>query len=110
VARESSSPSSSKKDTLEPELLEAKKSVRAGKLSWKEQRELEGMEDTILSTETKLLETEKLFSEPDFYAKNGHRSLELEAQCEALRGEIAALYARWEELEARQAASLEKST
>ena len=72
------------------------------KLSYKETRELEGMESAILAVEEKISEIEAQFGEPDFFTKYGSRSAELQAELDAARTESARLYARWEELEARR--------
>jgi ATP-binding cassette subfamily F protein uup len=79
-----------------------RKPTRAVKLTWKEQKELEGMETLILQTESELAEKERLFSEPDFYEKHGDRGVELEQACSSLRTKISGLYQRWEELEQKQ--------
>ena len=72
------------------------------KLSWKEARELEGMEAAILAVEDRIAEIEALFGEPDFYTKHGSESAALQAALDEARAESARLYARWEELEAKR--------
>lgn len=72
------------------------------KLKWKEQKELEGMEETILATEAQKEELEAMFSKPDFFETHGDRVQQLTTKLEDLRNEITRLYARWEELEAIQ--------
>ncbi len=69
------------------------------KLSYKEQRELDGMEDAIAAAEARANDLETLFSTPDFYARYGSQSVELQNDLTAARAEISRLYARWEELE-----------
>ena len=69
------------------------------KLKWKEERELEGMEDKILELETEAEELSALFNQPDFYEKHGHDAVELTEKLNSLKSEIETLYARWEELE-----------
>ena len=51
--------------------------------------------------EEKVSELENLFSDPDFYAKHGSRTAELQAELEAARSSVARLYERWEELLAK---------
>ena len=80
----------------------AKPKAPPKKLSYKEARELEGMESAILAVEEKISEIEALFGDPDFFAKYGPRSAELQAELEVARAESARLYARWEELEAKR--------
>ena len=68
------------------------------KLTWKEQRELEGMEEAILAAEAEVAELEAIFSSPDFYARYGSQSGELQGKLERAKEEVARLYSRWEEL------------
>jgi len=70
------------------------------RLTWKEQRELEGMEAAILEAETKVADLEALFADPNFHAKYGARTAELTAELDAAKADVEAKYARWEELEA----------
>jgi ATP-binding cassette subfamily F protein uup len=72
---------------------------KRSKLSWKEARELEGMEDQIYQTEAEVARIEKLFVLPDFHKQYGERTGELLAEIEAGKKKIAELYARWEKLE-----------
>ena len=72
------------------------------KLSYKEQKELEGMEDAIMLAEEKVAELENIFSSPDFFSRYGSRSSELQSELESARQEVSRLYARWEELSALQ--------
>jgi ATP-binding cassette subfamily F protein uup len=69
------------------------------RLTFKEQRELEGMEGAILAAEEKVASIETQFADPDFHRKHGARTSELTRELEAARRESARLYARWEELE-----------
>jgi ATP-binding cassette subfamily F protein uup len=78
---------------------------RPRKLKWKEERELETMEATILAAEAEVARLEALFAAPDFYQKHGHEVAALDAQLVAAREAVPRLYARWEELEAIRAAS-----
>ncbi len=72
------------------------------KLSYKEQKELDGMEDAIMLAEEKVAELENIFSSPDFFSRYGSRSSELQSELESARQEVSRLYARWEELSALQ--------
>ena len=72
------------------------------KLSYKEHKELEGMEDAIMLAEEKVAELENIFSSPDFFSRYGSRSSELQSELESARQEVSRLYARWEELSALQ--------
>ncbi len=72
------------------------------RLKWKEQKELEGMEDAIGQAEARVAELEAVFSDPDFHAKYGPRSQELVAELDAARAEVERLYERWAELEEKK--------
>lgn len=74
--------------------------VRRRKLSFKEQRELEGMEAAILAVETRVQELEQTLNDPGFYAAQAAQAPRVIAELDAARVEVARLYARWEELEA----------
>ena len=76
-------------------------SVGVGKkrLTWKEQRELESMEETILAAEAQVADLEAKFTDPEFHAKYGRQTAELTAQLDAAKAEVERLYARWTELE-----------
>lgn len=68
------------------------------KLKWKEERELEGMEATILVAENEVARLEALFAGPDFYATHAAELPKFEAELRKARDEVAHLYARWAEL------------
>lgn len=72
------------------------------KLSFNEQRELDAMMDNIAAADDAVAELEAIFGDPEFYAKYGSQSSELQAKLDAARAESARLYARWEELENKQ--------
>lgn len=70
------------------------------KLSFKEQRELEGMEGEIQKTEAEIARIEALFSSPDFHRQHGTQTDVLMEELEAAKERLETLFARWEELEA----------
>jgi ATP-binding cassette subfamily F protein uup len=72
------------------------------KLKWKEEREWESMEATILSAENEVSELEATFAAPDFYTKPRAEISDLETQLKTARDKVAHLYARWHELELLQ--------
>ena len=72
------------------------------KLKWKEEREWESMEATILAAENAVSDLEATFAAPDFYAKPRSEIFELETQLKTARDKVAHLYARWQELELLQ--------
>jgi len=77
---------------------------RAQKLSYKEQREWEGMEERIHQAEAELAEAEEQLSAAAV-AGDGPRMTELLAKMETLRKTVETLYARWTELEEKQSAA-----
>jgi ATP-binding cassette subfamily F protein uup len=83
----------------------ATKSGRPRKLTWKEARELEGMEAQLLARETDIARIEALFATPDFHRQHGAQTHQLVAELAAAKENLTRLYARWEELEAVKAQS-----
>lgn len=75
------------------------KSGRPRKLSFKEQRELAGMEETILTVEGRVAELEALLNDPSFYVTQAREASGLLAELEDRKAEVARLYARWQELD-----------
>ena len=69
------------------------------KLTWKESKELEGMEERILEVEQEIERIETLFSSPTFHQEHGQKATELNEKLEQSRSEAERLYQRWEELE-----------
>jgi ATP-binding cassette subfamily F protein uup len=78
---------------------------KARKLSYKETRELETIEATILAAEQEVAAMQESFSDPEFFKKHGHEWETLEAKLDAAKARIPKLYARWEELEQIKRAS-----
>jgi ABC transport system ATP-binding/permease protein len=73
--------------------------ARPRKLTWKESRELEGMEAAILAAEETIARIEALFGQPDFHREHGPRTDALTAELAAEKERVADLYRRWQELE-----------
>jgi ABC transport system ATP-binding/permease protein len=71
---------------------------RPRKLKFKEQQELAGMEAAIQTAESEVARLEALFASPDFY-KQHEQFYEFKEQLETAKAKVAAMYARWEELE-----------
>lgn len=81
------------------------------KLSFKEQRELEGIEAQILAVEEEIARIEALFASPDFHRTHATQTNQLMAELAAAKEKSAQLYQRWEELESlRNAASSSSGT
>lgn len=84
-----------------PRAEPAAKSTAAKKLSWKEQRELEQMEASVLAAEEEVARLEKQSTDPQFMTdhRKGHEHYEQLSKAQQL---VHTLYARWQELEARK--------
>jgi ABC transport system ATP-binding/permease protein len=78
----------------------AERARKPGKLSFKEQRELEGMEAAILVAEERKASLEGALGDPATYQKDGGAVAGMRAELEQVSGEVERLYARWQELEA----------
>jgi ATP-binding cassette subfamily F protein uup len=78
----------------------APKPAKPGKLSFKDARELEGIEPQILAVEQEIARIEGLFASPDFHRTHATQTNELLAELAAAKEKLPRLYARWEELEA----------
>jgi len=96
VAQHASAPGSAKTASAKPEKI-AKSRTR--RLSFKESRELNGMEEVILGVEENIGKIEALFADPEFHRKNGQRTAALTGELACLKGDLTRLYERWEELE-----------
>ena len=70
------------------------------KLSFKETRELEGMEAQIHALEAEVVRIEGLFADPEFFRKHAAQVNQLTHELDAAKAKVPQLYARWEELEA----------
>jgi len=92
----------SKAPSQKPEITSAHKGARPCKLTFKEQRELQGMEAAILAAETRVKELEATLNDPHFHATRSRDSRSLIADLEAAKAEVARLYERWQELAARE--------
>jgi ATP-binding cassette subfamily F protein uup len=83
----------------------ATKLAKARKLSFKESRELEGMEAQIHGVDAEIVRIEDLFASPDFHRTHATQASQLTADLAAAKENLAKFYARWEELEAIKAAA-----
>jgi ATP-binding cassette subfamily F protein uup len=76
---------------------------RPGKLSFNEQRELEGIEPAILAAEERKSALEATLADPATYQRAGETVPGLRAELDQVTREVERLYARWQELEALRA-------
>ncbi len=83
----------------------AAKTAKGRKLSFKEQRELEGIEAQIHVVEAEVTRIEGLFADPEFFRKHASQVNQLTDDLDASKANVVKLYARWEQLEALKAAS-----
>ena len=70
------------------------------KLTMAERKELDGMEETILAAEEKVQELEATLNDPDFHINRFQEIPALLESIEKAKADCAALYTRWETLEA----------
>ena len=81
------------------------KTAKPRKLSFKETRELEGIEAQIHAVEAEVARIEGLFADPEFFRKHAVQVNQLNDELEASKKNVVKLYARWEELEAIKTAA-----
>ena len=72
---------------------------KPGKLSFKEQRELESMEATVEAAEERKAAAEAALADPQTYAKDPLQVPALRRELESSTSEIERLYRRWQELQ-----------
>ncbi|MEM0896752.1 MAG: ATP-binding cassette domain-containing protein [Verrucomicrobiota bacterium] len=76
------------------------RSDKPRKLTWKENKELEGMEDAILKAESEVSEIEGKLNDPSFFVDHAEEAAVMAAGLDEKKRAIQQLYERWEELEA----------
>jgi ABC transport system ATP-binding/permease protein len=69
------------------------------RLSYKEQRELEGLPEKIEALEAEQSELHRLMGDGDFYRQLGDKITAAMERLEAVRDELEACYSRWQTLE-----------
>jgi ATP-binding cassette subfamily F protein uup len=94
----SARPTAAVKPVVTPEAPAQRKAV---KLSFKEQRELDGMEAAIEAAETRKAAAEKALADPALYMQQPSRVPDVQAELAAAEAEVDRLFARWEELQNR---------
>jgi ATP-binding cassette subfamily F protein uup len=78
---------------------------RAKKLSFQEKRELEGLLAAVTNAEAEVAAVEKILADPETYRSRGDEVGALQRDLAHHQAEVERLMERWEELEARKAAS-----
>ena len=86
-------------DSRKPGPAREPAAVLKRKLSFKEQRELEGMEAALHTAEERVQKIEAQLNDPEFYTAHAADGPQLVAQLDEAKAKVARLYARWEELE-----------
>ncbi|MCB0731840.1 MAG: ATP-binding cassette domain-containing protein, partial [Ignavibacteriae bacterium] len=79
--------------------MDTRVKTSARKLTWKENKELESIEEKIIEAEEEVKNIEDIFSSPDFYEKYAAQTNELNEKLENAKLLVKNLYQRWEELE-----------
>ncbi|MEI6278779.1 MAG: ABC-F family ATP-binding cassette domain-containing protein [Verrucomicrobiae bacterium] len=79
----------------------AKPVPKTRRLSFNEQRELDGIEAAIQAAEDQVSEWNTLLNDPGFYAARAAEAPELIQKLDSAKHEVARLFARWEELSKR---------
>ncbi|QRK04537.1 ABC-F family ATP-binding cassette domain-containing protein [Archangium violaceum] len=97
-ARAAAAPAPTTKKAEPAPVAEPKQARKPGKLSYKEQRELDGMEAAIEAAETRKAELEAQLVDPSVYS-NGTKAAEVQKNLDAAAAEVDRLYARWQELQ-----------
>jgi ATP-binding cassette subfamily F protein uup len=72
---------------------------RAKRLTWKEAKELETIEEEIVRAEAEVVRIEAIFADPDFYEKMGKETVHLTEELAATKEKVDRLFARWHELD-----------
>ncbi len=104
AARQSAAILATNKAVVEAAKTTAPK-AKSRKLSFKETRELEGMEAQIHAVEAEVARIEGLFADAEFFRKHAMKANQLTSELEAAKEKVPQLYARWEELEAIKSAA-----
>lgn len=77
---------------------------RPAKLSYKENKELEGIEAAIEAAETEVARLQEQLADPQLYRTDAARASRLSEQLEAAQSTAATLMDRWQELESKKEA------
>ena len=95
-------PKETKKPVTAPAVtgpVEAKRTDKPRKLTYKEQRELEALPGKIEALEMEQTELHARMGEADFYRQGSGKITALMERIEAVKGELETCYARWQSLE-----------
>lgn len=87
------------KDVKEKKSLPEKRPSDKIKMTFKEKRELEAIPELIAEKEKRKEELVAVISDPEFFKKNAHKSVEVNREIEGINADLEALFERWMELE-----------
>jgi ATP-binding cassette subfamily F protein uup len=87
-----------KQPSVKPTPVAETKASRPRKLSFKEQREFEGIESAILAAEERVQDLETTLNDPEFHATRSREARGLLAELDLAKAEVTRLYERWQEL------------
>ena len=91
------------KDKTKQGNVEVKKNVKAKKLSYKDQRELDALPEVLANLESELEVLQQIMSQPDFYQQGKDDINAANDKLAALEAELERQFARWEQLEEMKA-------
>jgi ATP-binding cassette subfamily F protein uup len=97
-------PEKARKEERREDARQLRKAGAPRKLSYREQRELEGMEESILLAEAEKEELGARLADPSLYAESPEEVARVTAAYREAEERVERLYARWEELEGIRAA------
>jgi ABC transport system ATP-binding/permease protein len=72
------------------------------RLTYNETRELEQIEEKIITAESEVERIEKIFTSADFYSNYASQTNELKQQLDEAKDKVKLLYERWDELERKR--------
>ena len=84
-----------------PPAQPSKPAPKPKRLSYKEQQELDGMEENILAAENAVKEMESALNDPAFFVSRAAEAPAMVEKLAATKSEITRLYERWEDLAER---------
>jgi len=94
---------SEQKPVARPQATQPKEAKKPGKLSYNEQRELDGLPAAIESMEEEKAAIEERFCDPDYFSRDAAGFQQDQQRLGELEVKLAEAYGRWEALEAKQA-------
>ena len=86
-------------ETIKVKKEDTRVKPKVRKLTWKEKKELETIEEDIIIAEEEVTRIEGIFTSPDFYERYTEKTNELNKQLEEAKEKVKELFERWQELE-----------